>query len=186
MSRSHSIIGFGINCSRDPTNCSRPAVQAWTLFVLPHFIYDGRLSLKQHRVEATPGRGVWRQRRTPPPLSDRCLNTERPMMATSGLEKCNSSKEGLVGRAKVINGGVGGGNPPLACLMLSYVTVTEQGFCVSWASHIRAYARDLGLSIKETLILGSGTGNVLCVGVFFILCCSDEAKQSISCVRNSP
>ena len=102
------------------------------------------------------------------------------------LGKCNSSKEGLVGRAKVINGGVGGGNPPLACLMLSYVTVTEQGFCVSWASHIRAYARDLGLSIKETLILGSGTGNVLCVGVFFILCCSDEAKQSISCVRNSP
>ena len=142
--------------------------------------------MKQHRVEATPGRRVWRQRRTPPPLSDRCLNRERPMMATSSLEKCNSSKEGLVGRAKVINGGVGGGNPPLACLMLSYVTVTEQGFCVSWASHIRAYARDLGLSIKETLILGSGTGNVLCVGVFFILCCSDEAKQSISCVRNSP
>ena len=34
----------------------------------------------------------------------------------------------LGGRAKVINGGVGGGNPPLACLMSSYVTVTEQGF----------------------------------------------------------
>ena len=90
--------------------------------------------------------------RGPPPLSDRCANVKRPMMATSSVEKCNSRRVGsLAGRAKVINGGVGGGNPPLARLMLSYVTVTEQGFCVSWVSHIRAYARDLRLSTKETL-----------------------------------
>ena len=179
-------MGLELTARRPTTICTRPGRLGFCLF-FHCFIDDGRLSLKQ-RVEATPGRKVWRQRCGPPPLSaaDRCAGVKRPMMATSSVEKCNSSKEGLVGRAKVINGGVGGGNPPLACLMLSYVTVTEQGFCVSWASHIRAYARDLGLSIKETLILGSGTGNVLCVGVFFILCCSDEAKQSISCVRNSP
>ena len=56
--------------------------------------------------------------------------------------KVQIQERSLAGRAKVINGGVGGGNPRLVQLMLSYGRVGEQGFCTSWFSYFSARASD--------------------------------------------
>ena len=50
----------------------------------------------------------------------------------------------LVGRVKVINGGVGGDNRPLAEPHVVLCHSHQSGFCQSSVSHIRMYARELG------------------------------------------